>query len=106
MVGELMNIEWNGHVVGHLEDVEAETVGFPPTSKLRGRWVSHGTAEAHEFTRRGEAQFHLEVQIGGVEPVRGQRILFSFGMEGEAWLLFHVYDMDEFWRAAVAKGSE
>ena len=61
-------IEWNGQLVGHLQDIETETFDYR-TSKLRGRWVPLQNQVAQDFLRQCE------------EHLRHSTLLFRLGAE-------------------------
>ena len=92
-------IEWNGQLVGHIEDIETETVtailreGIETetlklrTAKLRGRWVPLRNQVAHDFLRQCEEHYHVEVATGR-DTVPGEKVLFTLDLGEKAWLLY------------------
>lgn len=65
------------------------------TSKHHGCWAPLRTQVAQDFLRECEEHYHVEVGIGR-DPVPGEKVLFSLGLEEDAWLLFYTHDKEKY----------
>lgn len=77
----------SGHLVGYLANPDAETLELGVSSKIRGRWRSADTEDAHEFETELAGGSYLEVTVDGHPLATGDRTLISAGPDGEAWLV-------------------
>lgn len=85
-VGPRESVFWLGHLVGHLEEVQEETVS-PTSSKRHGKFTPLGGPPSEEFMRLVDAkQRILKVNESELEEE-----LFSFDSElREAWIVWRL----------------
>jgi hypothetical protein len=76
-------IEWQGEVVGHLEDPEGTIEGWG-RSKFGGRWKPLPGASTQSFLWQVEQHGQLETTTAADREF-GRKRFFTFGCDGWAW---------------------
>jgi len=102
MVGSsTVRIEWEGHVVGALEDVDFETVDVGSWQNLSGRWVPVAGPGTDRFLEALAKQVHVEVKAAA-----GYSALFAVDSDGTGRLFTQMLPERQLWEHRLRRRAQ